>query len=147
MPRKGENIYKRSDGRWEGRYIKSRSPAGKAKYGYVYSKSYRETKAKLLQAISNRTQQCVVPVLPDPTPMCFQSLVEAWTVIKFPRTKESTNAKYRNMLNSYILPALGSTPLEQITNSLIESFCCNLLQYGGKKVEVYRPKLFRMYCR
>ena len=23
MPRKGENIYKRKDGRWEGRYIKS----------------------------------------------------------------------------------------------------------------------------
>ena len=36
MPRKGENIYKRKDGRWEGRYIKSRTPAGKANYGYVY---------------------------------------------------------------------------------------------------------------
>ena len=23
MPRKGENIYKRKDGRWEGRFIKS----------------------------------------------------------------------------------------------------------------------------
>lgn len=23
MPKKGENIYKRKDGRWEGRYIKS----------------------------------------------------------------------------------------------------------------------------
>lgn len=34
MPRKGENIYKRKDGRWEGRYIKSRTPAGKANYGY-----------------------------------------------------------------------------------------------------------------
>ena len=24
MPRKGENIYKRKDGRWEGRYVKSK---------------------------------------------------------------------------------------------------------------------------
>lgn len=24
MPRKGENIYKRKDGRWEGRYVKGR---------------------------------------------------------------------------------------------------------------------------
>lgn len=47
MPRKGENIYKRKDGRWEGRYIKSRTPAGKANYGYVYAKTYREVKAKL----------------------------------------------------------------------------------------------------
>ena len=38
MPRKGENIYKRKDGRWEGRYIKARSKTGKAVYGYVYGK-------------------------------------------------------------------------------------------------------------
>lgn len=46
MPRKGENIYKRKDGRWEGRYIKGRS-GKKAIYGYVYSKSYSEVKKKL----------------------------------------------------------------------------------------------------
>ena len=32
MPRRGENIYKRKDGRWEGRYIRGRTPAGKAEY-------------------------------------------------------------------------------------------------------------------
>lgn len=37
MPRKGENIYKRKDGRWEGRYIKGHTPAQKAIYGYVYA--------------------------------------------------------------------------------------------------------------
>ena len=47
MARKGENIYKRKDGRWEGRYIKSRSSTGKANYGYVYAKSYREVKAQI----------------------------------------------------------------------------------------------------
>ena len=35
MPRKGENIYKRKDGRWEGRYIRDRVN-GKVKYGYVF---------------------------------------------------------------------------------------------------------------
>ncbi len=30
MPRKGENIYKRKDGRWEGRYIKSHDSSGRA---------------------------------------------------------------------------------------------------------------------
>ena len=33
MPRKGENIYKRKDGRWEGRYVKGRD-GKKAIYGY-----------------------------------------------------------------------------------------------------------------
>lgn len=36
MPRKGENIYKRKDGRWEGRYIRSYDSEHKAKYAYVY---------------------------------------------------------------------------------------------------------------
>ena len=29
MPRTGENIYKRKDGRWEGRYIKTHLPSEK----------------------------------------------------------------------------------------------------------------------
>ena len=46
MPRRGENIYKRKDGRWEGRYIKE-YVGKKAKYGYVYAKTYKEVKEKL----------------------------------------------------------------------------------------------------
>lgn len=48
VPRKGENIYKRKDGRWEGRYIKSRNDK-KAVYGYVYAKTYSEVKRNLTQ--------------------------------------------------------------------------------------------------
>ena len=49
MPRTGENIYKRKDGRWEGRYIKERVE-GRARYGAVYAKSYREVREKLEKA-------------------------------------------------------------------------------------------------
>lgn len=48
MARKGENIYKRKDGRWEGRYIKDRDISGKAIYGYVYAKSYGEVRKNWL---------------------------------------------------------------------------------------------------
>ena len=41
MPRRGENIYKRKDGRWECRILK---PDGK--YRYAYAKSYKEVKEK-----------------------------------------------------------------------------------------------------
>ena len=37
MPRKGENIRKRKDGRWEARYEKSRDQNGRIQYGYVYA--------------------------------------------------------------------------------------------------------------
>lgn len=46
MPRKGENIRKRKDGRWEARYIKARDVNGKIRYGYLYGRTYREVKAK-----------------------------------------------------------------------------------------------------
>ena len=46
MPRKGENIHKRKDGRWEARYIKGYGEDGKAVYGYVFGESYLETKRK-----------------------------------------------------------------------------------------------------
>lgn len=44
MSRRGENIYKRKDGRWEGRYPKGRKLNGQLYYGYVYGKTYREVK-------------------------------------------------------------------------------------------------------
>ena len=39
MCRKGENIRKRKDGRWEARYIKYRDPEGKIHYGSLYGKT------------------------------------------------------------------------------------------------------------
>ena len=50
MARKGENIYKRKDGRYEGRYIKDYDLQGKGIIGYVYGKTYKEAKEKLLIA-------------------------------------------------------------------------------------------------
>ena len=40
MARKGENIYKRKDGRWEARFILSHDKDGHAKYRSVYARSY-----------------------------------------------------------------------------------------------------------
>lgn len=44
MPRKGENIYKRKDGRWEGRYKVGYNDLGIAKYRSIYGKSYQSVK-------------------------------------------------------------------------------------------------------
>lgn len=41
MSRKGENIYKRKDGRWEARVLEA-----DGKYRYVYAKTYKEVKEK-----------------------------------------------------------------------------------------------------
>lgn len=47
LPRYGENIYRRKDGRWEGRYIAMRLPDGRAKYKSVYGKTHDIVKKKV----------------------------------------------------------------------------------------------------
>lgn len=42
----GDNIRLRVDGRYEARYIKSRSASGKIQYGYCYGRTYEEAKEK-----------------------------------------------------------------------------------------------------
>jgi len=44
MARKGENIRKRKDGRWEARYQKGRKADGSILYGYIYGKKYTDVK-------------------------------------------------------------------------------------------------------
>lgn len=95
MARKGENIYKRKDGRWEGRYIKSRSSTGKANYGYVYAKSYREVKAKLISQSSCTSNS--VTVDPEISSDQFEQVAMEWFQAICPKVKESTSNKYRNL--------------------------------------------------
>ena len=86
MARKGENIYKRKDGRWEGRYIKSRSSTGKANYGYVYAKSYREVKAKLISQSSCTSNS--VTVDPEISSDQFEQVAMEWFQAICPKVKE-----------------------------------------------------------
>ena len=51
MPKYGENIYHRKDGRWEARYIAMRLPNGKAKYKSVYGRTHDIAKKKQLAAM------------------------------------------------------------------------------------------------
>lgn len=131
MSRKGENIYKRKDGRWEGRYIKSRTCTGKIVYGYVYAKTYRETKAKLREQNQFYNPQPVVSVATFPN--LFSTIASEWFESVKSQTKESTQNKYHNLLISYILPAYGEHTLDNITYDFIESHCNLLLISGGKK--------------
>ena len=53
MSKRGENIWKRRDGRWEARFIKGRDSKGKALYALVYAKTYAEVKKKREEALQN----------------------------------------------------------------------------------------------
>ena len=69
MSRRGENIFKRKDGRWEGRYICGRLENGHAKYRSVYAHSYAKCSDKL------RLARC--DMLPVDDPMTVSELFDA----------------------------------------------------------------------
>ncbi len=53
MGRRGENIRKRKDGRWEARIITGYAPDGNAKYRSLYGRTYLEAKEKRNDCLSN----------------------------------------------------------------------------------------------
>lgn len=131
MPRKGENIYKRKDGRWEGRYVKGRD-GKKAIYGYVYSKTYSEVKKQL---ILKRAEYALEENKPSVSVMKdgkFSELSEMWSRSTQASVKESTWNKYRNILKCSIVPRLGNKNLSEIDYSVVSALCNDLMESGGK---------------
>lgn len=112
MSKRGENIYKRKDGRWEGRYIKGRKVDGKIQYGYIYSNSYKTTQNKLIEKkyLYRANQK---------DKLLYSGSVGQWLThwltneIK-PRVKLSSFASYHYKIEHYILPFLGDCPLVKL---------------------------------
>ena len=125
MPKRGENIYKRKDGRWEGRYIRGRSPSGGAVYGYVYACSYRECRVKRqkqLEALGDAPEQAAS--------LTLAQAAGRFLADREKQLKESTRARYAYLLRHYILPGLGETSVGQLTANGISDFLGGL-QRGG----------------
>lgn len=136
MSRKGENIYKRKDGRWEGRYLK-RIPGGKSRYGYVYAASYREAKAKLQQAAVLWETN---PPRENADEMSLAAVAGRWEENISQQIKESSFAKYHAIVSKHLLPALGDVCVEDVTHELIESFSVTLLRGEGKNGKPLSPR-------
>lgn len=140
MPRKGENIYKRKDGRWEGRYIKDRKASGKAVYGYIYARTYHDVKYRLREAeqvcCRYSSENCNISKSKER----FSEIAVNWLEQKKPQFKESTYTKYQNLLQCYILPNLGEISLSQLTVNIIDNFCKQMLQTGGNRQKGLSPK-------
>lgn len=127
MARTGENIYKRKDGRWEGRFIRQYDDAGKPKYGYIYAKTYAEAKQKLAE------QRCSLSLTDDMAHRAstkYEAVLTSWLQSAQMGAKESTFSKYAQIIDRHILPALGQYPVGKISTPLIEGFIQQQLLSG-----------------
>lgn len=115
MARRGENIRKRKDGRWEGRYIKVRTPEGKIQWGYIYGSAYAEVKQLLIRKKAEAGFYNL-----NSTHLTFEELAEVWLQSVRNSVKESTYAHYQYTLHKYLLPVLGSVQISAFDESFLE---------------------------
>ncbi len=122
MARHGENIYKRKDGRWEGRYIKGYDVDGKAQNGYVYGKTYKEAKEKLTIAKANTKIEKKVISSDMTVSMWFDKWLESQK-----RIKRSSYTTYSSNINKHIKKRLGAIKLKALSDEHIQQFVDELL--------------------
>ena len=89
MARRGDNIYHRKDKRWEGRFVKGRTE-GRTRFGYVFGKTYREAKEKLIVA-QYEWQVSLEEV--NHNEATFQAISDLWIKDSESYLKDSTIAK------------------------------------------------------
>ena len=122
MGRHGENIRKRKDGRWEGRYKIYNGKKGKMLYRSVYGRSYGEVKEKLSKAKLEAAAQ--KPENPPQNaessqekgdnsqiPPLFSQAAEEWLKEISKKRKYSTYVKYSMVYKTHLVGIIGSYQL------------------------------------
>ena len=122
MPRRGMNIYKRKDGRWEGRIKKEGAGEGRS-YQSIYGKTYTEVKIQMeavkTESPSNGEKE------QDGTVGEAASL---WLKERSPYWKKTTYAAYFHITCKYILPKLENVSLNCLDDERIEGFLLEIRQ-------------------
>ncbi len=125
---KGENIFKRKDGRWEARYIRERDIYGKIVYGFCYGKTYKEAKDK-----ASELKSLGEGLRPVKTPLSRRRLAvfcDEWLCSCRVRLKSSTCCRYETAVEKHIKPRLGSLLPASITDGIAADFTAALLSEG-----------------
>lgn len=133
MPRRGENIYRRKDGRWEGRSVTGHAENGRTTFRYFYGRSYREVKEKL------RNQNTQKQATAQPR-LHYSDILDAWLQSKRLSVKESSYGKYRHTVGCYIRPYLGDCRACDLTTELVADYVQNLLHNGRQDGQGLAPK-------
>lgn len=131
--RKGPNVYKRKDGRWEAR-IPIGKTDGKLQYKSLYAKTYRQAlqrkKEYEMQIVASPVTPKFVPESKPETELThvytFREATVEWLRNNSADWKQSTLAKYENYLDCYILPVWGDKAITDIDQHDYQELINNL---------------------
>jgi len=127
MPKRGENIFKRKDGRWEARYI-HHYEGGKAVYRYLYGKAYAEVREKKLAELAKSEQ---FKTAYTKRIAVFDEIAALWLSDIKHTVKESTYARYYRRVEKYLLPFLKNQSLAKTDRQFYRFLTDKLLEHGG----------------
>lgn len=119
------NIYKRKDGRFEGRIPIGYDENGKIKYRYLYSKNLSELKEKMLVSYADLSS-CA----PNKCGKTFKDLCEEWLTSAKLRVKHSSYCCYEKLINKHVIPYFEDIGYDKLTTPIINSFAEHKLKHG-----------------
>ncbi len=115
MARRGENIYKRKDGRWEGRIQKRNG-----KYQYFYAQRYKDLKEKMKDYQEPIQRVAKTQSKPwDNAAALFETWLEGDVSL---RVKPSTFENYYGCMHKYVIPFYKQEGNGEITETSVLRF-------------------------
>lgn len=159
MARRGENIRKRQDGRWEGRYTDKSREEGPSRVRSVYAGSYKEVKRKLEEAKRAAREPEESKSMGED--IFITDMAEEWFSDVKKSKKYSTYVKYRQVYEKYLMDffhgqkicsitmeaveqklfpgILIKFKMEELSLSMKKSICCvisQILSYASRKYHI-----------
>lgn len=132
MSRRGENIRKRSDGRWESRLLSGET----GKYKYFYGKNYSEVKRKRLEY----KRDCDRDIMPEANTVLFSDIFNMWLSETQVIVKPSTYMNYSGIIRLHLLPMFGETSVGDLTAETVNNALSQWLKTDGAMLS---PKYVR----
>ena len=126
MARHGENIRKRKDGRWEGRYPVYSEEKRKQVYCSVYGRTYEEarekltTKKNLLKNKSEVGEKICGHRTHVPKEIAFTEAAQDWLVQVKNKRKPSTYVKYSLIYQNHIEKIFKGITLSEMTDFFVK---------------------------
>lgn len=140
MARHGENIYRRKDGRYEGRYVIGKTLQGKTRFGYVYGRRYSEVKSALLLKKAEHAQA----FRPKGGGITVGQWLRRWLEEeKRGSVKPSSYQTYLNLLNKHLLPRVGQWALAAVAPDTVRQLI-TALEASGLSAGTIRS-VFRLF--
>ncbi|RYP88678.1 site-specific integrase [Nocardioides guangzhouensis] len=126
-PRGAGTAYKRADGRWAAQIFVTESGTNRRVRKTIYAKTRKELEEKRTELISAEARREPIP----PSKLTVAAYLEEWLEhLAKPRVRPTTFVAYRNYVEKYLVPGLGSKPVGRLSAREVRLYLDDLRRSG-----------------